>query len=567
MATEEVKIFFKVEGLDGYITDLDDLKSALGGVTAETKQATTATEQLSKESIDSAEQFERRIQTLEGGVKVLAGSAEFAAGAIGLLGEENSEWFKEVEGNVLNIVALAQGAIDFSEGLTILSKNTKLATIAQRAFNLVAKANPYVLVASALLAAGSALLIWKMNADDAIPPSEKLVKSLETMGDVDLQARIDTTIALITGLRKAAFGEEDSAAIQAINQIGELEQTIRESKEREIEIEGRFQIIKNELVKTGQEELLNQVQEFTDEELASRVAYYENRQETEELSKTEFLAFNLLTNTQQLRQEQDFQFQQDLLLQQGIEARDKLISNDVNERALAAETARRAAEGEIETLDAIQVKTIEVVDANKQLMVSTVDLANSLEETTLGLTANQIDRITNFTDVAEDSLENFAGHTAQIFSTLGDLNNLFAKGDEKRQKKAFDINKAASLSQAIIAGSLAVNKAFTSQLIPGDPTSLPRAIGAAALAGLSAASQIATIARQQFNSPTPGSLGGGGGATLNYQVGGQQAGGNVTGQFSGGAGGTGGVSQTYVLAGDVTSQQQAEAQIQNLARL
>ena len=522
MATEEVKIFFKVEGLDGYITDLDDLKSALGGVTAETKQATTATEQLSKESIDSAEKFERRIQTLEGGVKVLAGSAEFAAGAIGLLGEENSEFFKEVEGNVLNVVALAQGAIDFSEGLTILSKNTKLATIAQRAFNTVAKANPYVLLASALIAAGGALALYIVGTRE---------DTIETRANYDIKKDLLDVENQLKNLRaETASRAREYADLDAANRklvIDDLERQ-NESANNTIDLleEQRSQLLRT----TGGIVFMSQAQK--DQYNQGQVRIFQLREEIKN-NDTLVTSINQITKA----------------------------------REDEAEANRRAGIEDIETLDAVQVKTIEVADTNKELMVSTANVADGIVEETIGLTANQVDNITNFTDVAEDTLGNFATNTEQIFSTLGDLNTLFTKDDEKRQKKAFDINKAASLSQAIIAGALAVNKAFTSQLIPGDPTSLPRAIGASIIAGLSSAAQIATIARQQFNSPTPGSVGGGGGATLNYQVGGQEAGANVTGQFSGGAGGTGGVSQTYVLAGDVTSQQQAEAQIQNLARL
>ena len=38
MANQEVKVYFKVEGLDGYISDLGDLKNAINQADAATKE-------------------------------------------------------------------------------------------------------------------------------------------------------------------------------------------------------------------------------------------------------------------------------------------------------------------------------------------------------------------------------------------------------------------------------------------------------------------------------------------------------------------------------------------------
>ena len=48
MAQEEVKIFFKVEGLDGYITDLDELQDALKGVAKDTEEVAENTSEIGK---------------------------------------------------------------------------------------------------------------------------------------------------------------------------------------------------------------------------------------------------------------------------------------------------------------------------------------------------------------------------------------------------------------------------------------------------------------------------------------------------------------------------------------
>lgn len=54
------------------------------------------------------------------------------------------------------------------------TKGTIAATVAQKAFNLVASANPYVLLALALVAVGSALLVFAKNTNNAAKEQERL---------------------------------------------------------------------------------------------------------------------------------------------------------------------------------------------------------------------------------------------------------------------------------------------------------------------------------------------------------------------------------------------------------
>lgn len=77
-----------------------------------------------------------------------------------------------------------------------------------------------------------------------------------------------------------------------------------------------------------------------------------------------------------------------------------------------------------------------------------------------------------------------------LSNTFGQISELFGK--QSRLGKAF------ALYQAGIDGYQGVMKAFNSQFIPGDPTSLPRAIGAGALAGAFAVKNIAGIAGAKF---------------------------------------------------------------------
>lgn len=86
------------------------------------------------------------------------------------------------------------------------------------------------------------------------------------------------------------------------------------------------------------------------------------------------------------------------------------------------------------------------------------------------------------------SVEDFK--IASLSNTFGKISALF--GQQSKLGKAF------ALYQAGIDGYQSVMKAFNSQFIPGDPSSLPRAIGAGAFAGAFAVKQIAGIAGAKF---------------------------------------------------------------------
>ena len=83
---------------------------------------------------------------------------------------------------------------------------------------------------------------------------------------------------------------------------------------------------------------------------------------------------------------------------------------------------------------------------------------------------------------------------------IGALNGLvqaFAADNEKAQKKAFMVNKAAGIASAVISTAQAVAKALAETTDPTPTQSLR--FGNAAIAAATGAAQVAAIARQQFN--------------------------------------------------------------------
>ena len=137
--------------------------------------------------------------------------------------------------------------------------------------------------------------------------------------------------------------------------------------------------------------------------------------------------------------------------------------------------------------------------------------------------------------------------------------------------------KAAAIAATTIDTYLAAQKAYTSQLLPGDPSS---PIRAAIAAGVAVAGGIANVAAI-IKTPTPGTGGGGGGGSVptaptipsfDPSVA-LEAGAGAEGDLNSevtleqSQGSTGGVIRAYVVSDEMTSQQEADAKINDLARL
>jgi hypothetical protein len=167
------------------------------------------------------------------------------------------------------------------------------------------------------------------------------------------------------------------------------------------------------------------------------------------------------------------------------------------------------------------------------------------------------------------------GSALSLINDLKSLNSIYDKDNKDAAKKAFDREQALAAVSTIIETYLSASKAYASQLIPGDPTSVVRAQIAAGVAVASGLARLAVIKSQKFDGDAgSGTTGGGSGGNVPTSFGTFAPAGTPQIPTTGGSGGTGGaqtgtggpgkgerVVKTYVLAGDVTSAQQAEAQI------
>lgn len=160
------------------------------------------------------------------------------------------------------------------------------------------------------------------------------------------------------------------------------------------------------------------------------------------------------------------------------------------------------------------------------------------------------------------------------------INGQIERNEENLQKKRdklaerqFKIQKAMNIANALIETYRGAQLAYTSQLIPGDPTSVPRAQIAAAIATAMGLANVAAIARQQF---VPSAVGGAGGGS-----GGSSSGGrtieapdfNVVGTTASSqlaetvAGAQSKPTRAYVVGKDITTQQELDRNRTNTASL
>jgi hypothetical protein len=147
----------------------------------------------------------------------------------------------------------------------------------------------------------------------------------------------------------------------------------------------------------------------------------------------------------------------------------------------------------------------------------------------------------------------------QGLTLISDLSEVFAKKGEKQAKKAFEIQKAASIAAAVITTYQSAVSAYQSQFLPlPDPTSPIRGAIAAGIAVAAGLGNVAKIAAQKFEgggsmtasaAPSGGGGGGGGVITPNFNIVGNA-------QATNPLAGLGGQPlQAYVVSGDVTTAQ------------
>jgi hypothetical protein len=147
-------------------------------------------------------------------------------------------------------------------------------------------------------------------------------------------------------------------------------------------------------------------------------------------------------------------------------------------------------------------------------------------------------------------------------TAISDLAEAFAGDDEKRQKKAFELNKALQIGTTTIDTYSAIVAALGDKTVPG-----PLRIAQAVAIGIAGFANVAKIKAQKWKGSS-GSQSPVKPQSVNAQpldLAGAAS--NVTGPLNVQQVGSQSVVKAYVVSGEMTSQQEADKKIQNLSRL
>jgi hypothetical protein len=615
------QLFFKVDGLETYITDLNDLEEVLNQVKGATDATASATKDLENDIDDATsgiEKSEQRLLALEGGIKTLAGSFEILAGSAALLGLEDNEFFAELEQNVIGVLALSQGVIDATEGIKLLSQNTKIAAAAQRVFNTVANANPYVLLATAVIALAGAVALYTSRAKDAENQQKRLNKTFNeraqyTLDQIDYEQELARVREELTPEKEIEFNKQ---RIEQINEEIRLSrQRITSAKIGDI-TKGEQELIDRleENIKTRQEQarglrrsniLIEEGQTAEEKRLAAEKAAEDERLriekeeearhnrelariEAERLAKENAAAaeVEIFENQAQL---EDELFLESLTAEQ---RRFRALEDQYYERLNLAEgnaelIAQVEASYEQQKLDlekTIQQERVQTnKDANTEILANTEQFNEQLIAAEEQLQAAKIDA----TRAGFQVLSALAGENEEVQKIIFVASQAFEAAQiaiqgtrDIAQVKSETASNIARLKIQAAAATASLNPVAASAALSGIP--VVAAAGAASIAGIKintaagiAGVLAATIGQLRSAKDTggdPAAVGGGVGAISPAGVFAPQTtqgediliGGPRSQQVTGGGGGP---IQAYVLATDVRDKLEANQQIENLSRL
>jgi hypothetical protein len=216
------------------------------------------------------------------------------------------------------------------------------------------------------------------------------------------------------------------------------------------------------------------------------------------------------------------------------------------------------------TFDAIQEQDNLAAFATEQQMMRAAQYRRAESDAIDKANKEKLDKEKAYRQQLQDLATDSALGT---ISALKELNSIFDADNEEAAQKSFNRNKALSIVETLITTFTAAQKAYASQLIIGDPTSIVRAQIAAGVAVAGGLARVAAISATKFNSgaaaPTApsasGAVGGGGGSVPAPQF-------NIVGQSGTNQLAEGIGSQfnqpvrAYVVGQDVTTSQQLQRQ-------
>jgi len=496
-------------------------------------------------------------QNMGGALSGVAGGFELAQGAMGAFGV-SGEAVEESLLKVQSAMAMAQGIQGLKEGMAAfkgLRSSIMATTVVQKVFNLVASMNPIGLLIAGIVAFGAALAAlwgpisqfrdWVLGIEEAEETAGEARKRRAEEEQTRTKA-IRREHELSEKARKRAFDAEQSAMdnqIRLLQAQGKDVTALRKTKtaaaiqnlqETLKNIEAQYDYIEA-IVETDKAsgKWIKALEGGQKEVRASnKTAVAEMKSEIENL-ETDLKLIDIEAGKRGKERADEAiannKEKLDKIAEQEAEARKKAYELDkqVSERVAAQKELMRSLnatdnENELRALQDSYTAKFELAKGDFNLTIALLKEKADAEE---ALALDQAARLKAIEDQAvvdasaaakeKSDIEASAGEqrfsiASGTFSAIGDLANAFAGDSEKEQKRAFKINKAAQLANALMSTYQSAQGAYASQISIPTPDAPIRAAIAAGVAVASGLANVASIAKTKFQGG--GSSGGGGGS-------------------------------------------------------
>jgi len=450
----------------------------------------------------------------------------FAAvqGTMALVGTE-SEALEETLLKVQGALALQQGV----QGVLEYSKSIGLAGKATKVFNLIVKANPLALLATAIIGIIGYFAVFTDAIDVAID-------GLKGVGD----------FLGITNFKEEELAEERRKRNIAQMERQKAEQILRDAEIKQLEALGKSTIA------------------LRRQQVVANIAAIKQQKEFNDLFAEGQNAIRRALGQEEIKAKQS---EASIRRQaQIVDLETQLIELDKEQETVNkknSDARKKRQEDEQKRLEKLNEERIKQLDAEKAILQEGVDFlkdANFEEvESTFNKYAAMGELSLQYYQDEEDLRKRnkeFAIKSAfETLDLISNITELFGKKGEKQAKRAFEVQKAAQIATTLGTTYLSATQAYASQFLPlPDPSSPVRGGIAAGLAVAAGLANVAKIASQKFE---------GGGATGGTSVSGSVPDAPSAPQFN--VVGDSGVNQlaqlqqqptqAYVVSGEVTTAQ------------
>jgi len=518
------------------------------------KKVEKANDEVSKTAAE-IKTSEGAIKALGGTINLVGGSVELLAGSLAISGAVTDEQAERFEALAVGAIAVAdggkrvlEGAVELSEGFQMLGGTTGIATQATKAFGIATKVamGPVGIAIAAIGAITTAIVLLKDRFEAVNKVATFFGNIFQKVAEfVGLAATEEEKFA--DSQKKAS--EETEFQLKLLQAQGaSQEELIKKERKLLKQRVDSFLEGTEERKKAEQELKLFEAKVISDREKAEEDAAQkrlEKIKENAEKRKAAIEAAEAIVNEAELSllddqtrelTERETKFQEDLAALKAAGFTDftaltEAYNQDVAE--INENYRQQELDAEAEQTDKLEAERQQRIDdlasADDFLAVTQEDkralefqrltedfnkkkeLFEKNGDSTYELEQAYAARLQELRDKNRDedeqkekdyrqALTDLAVDSALgTLSALSDLNSIFDKDNEEAAKRAFNREKALSIAETIIGTYSAAQKAYTSQLIPGDPTSIVRAQIAAGVAIAGGLARLAVISKQQFN--------------------------------------------------------------------